>query len=604
MDLSINNLASYNYKKPNNRFLNSYKYNFLSYTKRNSKQNYEPLGIDFVTFCGRRSSVSAEERMTNYANKLLKDNNLQKGQPIYIKGDSYYLPFMQIFTKEAYKNHSGYVVMDVTEAAFETLKKKYNKTKDFEYKKTQIEELKKDNAIFFEFNKDNDPYKKAKVYRTEAIEEYAKNYTKVPPRVSKLFKISPKEILVDCLDIRKKQPVQIFAEREHIPLIKKLMNYLYAKNNTDLVDVNLNNADLKNLLLYADEEVIEKSPEYKYKKTIELAEKKAGSLYLYGPDSNELENVDIQRIGKEIEAWANYDIDEAEIELSNNLPWVMYYAPTTMSSVYAYKELADDKLKMLSKAYMDANKINRIGRLKEHIQNLEYRIEKLNDLLDKGYRTFKYTSIDEKTNKPDGKTDFIIKISQKSKFHGGPMPMPKYGYKPLVNVPTEEVFTTPLNNSAQGKIKTTIPLSVDGKLITDLNLEFKNGKVTLVDAGSNKDILIKKIDHDFILKRLGELAIVADSPIAKTNRVFNNVLLDENASAHLALGHSFDCALKDTPEFDNFRELCEYLDKENINPVSGSHVDFMVGDKNVVITAINEETGDCVDVVRDDKFLL
>lgn len=30
----------------------------------------------------------------------------------------------------------------------------------------------------------------------------------------------------------------------------------------------------------------------------------------------------------------------------------------------------------------------------------------------------------------------------------------------------------------------------------------------------------------------------------------------------------------------------------------------MVGGKNVVITAINDETGDCIEIVRDDKFLL
>ena len=275
-----------------------------------------------------------------------------------------------------------------------------------------------------------------------------------------------------------------------------------------------------------------------------------------------------------------------------------------MSASCAYPELAEDKLKMLSQAYLDANKINRIGHLKEHIKNLECRTKKLNDLIDRGYRTFQYTSIDSKTNLPDGKTDFKIKVSPNSIFHSGRLYMSKYNHNPLVNVPTEEVFTSPLNNTAQGKLATTKPLPVDGKTITGLEFEFKDGEAVFVDAEKNKEILINKMEDRPALKRLGELAIVADSPIAKTNRVFNNILLDENAACHLALGHAFDFVFKNLPQFDSRKELSEYLAKENINPLSGPHIDFMIGDKNVVITAINEETGDCVDVVRDDKFLL
>lgn len=63
--------------------------------------------FDSVSFTGRRPKTPAEERMTIYANKLLKENNLKKGQPIYIKGESYYLPFMEILSGEAYKAHSG-----------------------------------------------------------------------------------------------------------------------------------------------------------------------------------------------------------------------------------------------------------------------------------------------------------------------------------------------------------------------------------------------------------------------------------------------------------------------------------------------------------------
>ena len=106
------------------------------------------------------------------------------------------------------------------------------------------------------------------------------------------------------------------------------------------------------------------------------------------------------------------------------------------------------------------------------------------------------------------------------------------------------------------------------------------------------------------LNRLGELAIVADSPIGKMNRIFNLTLLDENAASHFALGHSFDFALKDTHNFDSDDKLQEYLASEKINSTYGDHIDFMVGSKNIIITAINDKTGESIELVKNDKFLL
>lgn len=561
--------------------------------------------FDSVSFTGRRPKTTAEERMTIYANKLLKENNLKKGQPIYIKGESYYLPFMEILSREAYKAHSGYVEMEVLEKALESLKKKHNITEDFDYKTAQMDELKAKGALFFEFNADNDPYKKAKIYKTEVREEYEKKYTRIPPNIFKFFRISPKEILIDCLDLHKNQPLQIEAEREHLPLIMKLMHYLYSQNKTKLVDINMNNQNSKNLLLYADEEVLEKIPNATAAKEKELAEKQAAHIFLVGNNSRENENVPSERLSKLFDAYCDSDeFTDAEYFRNTHLPWLYYYAPTTMSAADAYPELAADKLKMMKQAYQDAVKINRVGHLKEHLKNLEYRIAKLNELLEKGYRTFKYQSINPETNMPDGKTDFTITVSPKSIFKGGRLPMPKYNHNPLVNVPTEEVFTVPLNDSAEGRLQTTKPLLVDGKLITDLEMEFKDGYATTVDAAKNKDVLVSKMKDRTELNRLGELAIVADSPIGKMNRIFNLTLLDENAASHFALGHSFDFALKDTPNFDSDDKLQEYLASEKINSTYGDHIDFMVGSKNIIITAINDKTGESIELVKNDKFLL
>ena len=127
-----------------------------------------------ISFEARRLSTPVEKRMTDCAIQMLKNAGLKKGQQVYINGASYYLPFMEILSREAYKNHSGLVQLDVLEESLEALKKKYNKTQTLEYTKQKIEELEQDGALFFEFNETNNPYKSARVMKVEAKEEYEK----------------------------------------------------------------------------------------------------------------------------------------------------------------------------------------------------------------------------------------------------------------------------------------------------------------------------------------------------------------------------------------------------------------------------------------------
>ncbi|MBE7711426.1 MAG: aminopeptidase [Cyanobacteria bacterium SIG31] len=587
--MKINPINSYNYFNNNNRASN-YRYNYKTF--------------DTVSFKARRLSTPVEKRMSDYAIKMLQGAKLKNGQQVYIKGASYYLPFMEILSREAYKNHSGLVQLDVLEESLEALKKKYNKTQTLDYEKEKIEELKKAGALFFVFNEENDPYKQARVMKIEAKEEYGKRYVKIPPRISKLFKINPKEIFEEALDLHKGQAVQIIAEREQIPIVKKLMQYLFAKNNTEIVDTYIPNASNQNLLLYADEEVLDKIPDYKLGEANEHLTKDIAQLTLYSPNPRANEGIPVDRITRRSQAaYNNYDYAMANYLMSADLPWTFYYAPTTASSIDAYPELADDKLKLIAKAYEDASIINRVGRLKEHIKTLDYRVKKMNQLIEDGYRTFHYVSVNPKTREPDGITDFKVTMSPKSIFKNARFDKPRFNHHPFANVPSEEVFTAPLADSANGKIKATKPLAIFGQTINGLEFEFKNGGVSSVTAETNIENIKNFIESNQNANRLGEVAIVAGSPIAQMNRIFNNILLDENATSHLALGAAFPDTVKGTRDLDPYGELQDYLEKEKIN-ISNIHADFMIGGKNIVITAINDKTGDSKVIVHDDKFLL
>lgn len=104
------------------------------------------------------------------------------------------------------------------------------------------------------------------------------------------------------------------------------------------------------------------------------------------------------------------------------------------------------------------------------------------------------------------------------------------------NLPDGEVFTGPIENSANGKIRFTYPGIYMGKEIEDITLTFRDGEVTDAKAAKGEDLLknLLKIEG---ATRVGEIAIGTNYGI---QRFTKNMLFDEKigGTMHLALGRS------------------------------------------------------------------
>lgn len=574
-------------------------YNVQPTLKQNVLRTNNTMKADSVVFTG---SITPSDKMAVYATQLLTESGLKENQPVYLEADSKYLPFMNVLAQEAYKKGSGYVKVVAKEPELEALKKKYNITEEFDYKKQERNEF--ENGLKLSFNDKNDPYKKSGLKDFEVKSELEKIYPPIPKNIRTQFKMNPEEIFKTALDVHKGQPVIINGEREHLPYIVEMVDYLYSKNGSKIVDVAFSDEHIvrdARLLKYGKEELIDQIPQSRVDGDKECFEKDVARLFLDGEDPNALDGIDSKRIVKRSLASSERRKKYWNMQTAHN-PWLVYYAPTTKSCKSVYPE-HKDSLEALSHAFKDANKINRIGNLQEHVETLKIRANKMNDIMSKGYRTLHYVSVDPNTKQPDGKTDFRITMSEKSMFKAAREEMQKFGHNPIVNIPTEEVFTAPLANSAQGKIAATMPLSLNGKVVDGIVLTFKDGKVVDVSASKNEEMLKEHIKSHENGDRLGEVALVAGSPIAKTGRLFNSTLLDENAACHLALGDAYPDCIDGAMDIDDYDAQQKYLKDLNINS-STTHNDFMVGGPNVYIYAENPKTGDEIPVIKDDKFLL
>ncbi len=106
------------------------------------------------------------------------------------------------------------------------------------------------------------------------------------------------------------------------------------------------------------------------------------------------------------------------------------------------------------------------------------------------------------------------------------------------NMPDGEVFTGPVESTAEGHIRYTYPACYRGKEVADVRLEFEKGKVVKATAGKNEAFLKQMIGMDAGASRLGELGIGTNYDIT---RFIKNILFDEKigGTVHLALGKGY-----------------------------------------------------------------
>jgi aminopeptidase len=105
-------------------------------------------------------------------------------------------------------------------------------------------------------------------------------------------------------------------------------------------------------------------------------------------------------------------------------------------------------------------------------------------------------------------------------------------------MPDGEVFTSVVENSANGQIHYTYPVIYHGREVTNVRLSFKDGKVVKATADKGEEFLHHMLSMDAGASYIGELGIGNNERI---DRFTKNILYDEKigGSIHIALGRSY-----------------------------------------------------------------
>jgi aminopeptidase len=106
------------------------------------------------------------------------------------------------------------------------------------------------------------------------------------------------------------------------------------------------------------------------------------------------------------------------------------------------------------------------------------------------------------------------------------------------NFPSGEFFTGPVEDSAEGTIRYTIPSAINGRVVQDIRLRFHQGEVVEATAVQGQEFMEQMLKVDDGARRLGEFAFGNNFGIT---RGICNTLFDEKigGTVHLALGSSY-----------------------------------------------------------------
>ena len=377
------------------------------------------------------------------------------------------------------------------------------------------------------------------------------------------------------VNVQKGQEVVVQAELDQPEFVKMVVDECY-RAGAKKVSVEWSYQPLtRSNVRYCSEKVLGSLEDWQIQKLEHQVEVLPCKIYLMSEDPDGLDGINQKKYASAM-AKRGKLIKPIRAKMENKYQWCIAAVPGEKWAKKIFPGVrASVAVEKLWEAILDTSRVNEdpVAAWNEHNENLAKKCEYLNSL---GLVRLKYKS--------KSGTDFEVGLNPEVLFMGGGENALGSGIYFNPNIPSEEVFTSPMKGDAEGIVYSSRPLAYNGALIENFWMRFEGGKVVDVGAERNENVLRELIAMDEGAPYLGECALVPySSPIRESGLLFYNTLFDENAACHLAIGRGF------TNLYRGYESMTEEeIHQKGIND-SIVHEDFMIGTEDMSIIGV---TGD------------
>ena len=371
------------------------------------------------------------------------------------------------------------------------------------------------------------------------------------------------------INLQEGQDVVVTASTRLADIVTEIVKVCY-ENKARSVRVEWQNEQIDKLhWLNQATEVMSEVPTWVEEKAKYNAETLPCKIWVDDEDPNAYDGVDVMKMAEVRKA--RFKVLKKYRDMSDNKDqWLIVAVPSPSWAKTVFPELeTEEAVAKLWEAIIKTMRLDTedpVAAWEEHIANLSDKSNKMNAM-----------NLDYLTYKSANGTDLTVKL-QPNHIWLSARETNLRGIDFTANMPTEEVFSMPKRDGVNGVVVSTKPLSLNGQLVENFKITFKDGKAVEVEAEKGLDALNTMLDMDESSRHLGEVALVPfNSPVNQTGLLFSNTLFDENACCHFAFGFAFKNNIKG---YENMSE--EDFKEVGFND-SVNHVDFMVGSEDLEI---------------------
>lgn len=374
------------------------------------------------------------------------------------------------------------------------------------------------------------------------------------------------------LGLQPGQELVMTASLDSVPLARCITEHAYRAGAALVTTLYSDDDATLARYRFAPNESFDRAAKWLYEGMAAAFQNGSARLAITGADPALLAHQDPDKVGRANRAMSKAYRPALELITRHAINWTIVAGATPAWAAAMFpNETPDAALARLWDAIFSTTRIDAadpVAAWRAHDAGLQKRAARMNE---KRYAWLQY--------KGPG-TDFRLGLADDHVWLGGGTTAGN-GIYCIANMPTEEIFSAPHRDRAEGVLRATKPLSHQGTMIEEIQVRFHEGRIVEACASRGQEVLQKLIDTDEGARRLGEVALVPhSSPIASSGITFLNTLFDENAASHIALGQAYSSCLRGGDKMSP-EELALHGANDSL-----IHVDWMIGSGELDIDGI------------------